>query len=45
MAYFKNRGKVLQDLVLSHTKTKLGTINELLKVLSDYTNLKTLALC
>lgn len=36
LVFFSNKKKVLEELVLSHTKTKLVLINELLKVLSDY---------
>jgi hypothetical protein len=36
LVFFNNKKKVLEELVLSHTKTKLQLINDLLKVLSDY---------
>lgn len=36
LVFFLNKKKVLEELVLSHTKTKLVLINDLLKVLSDY---------
>ena len=35
----------MEELVISQCKTKLNQINDLLKVLSDYSNLKVLALC
>ena len=36
---------ILEELVISQCKTKLSHVNELLKTLSDYYNLKSLAIC
>ena len=46
MKYFENKKTpILEELVISACKTKITQVNEMLKVLSDYNNLKVLAIC
>jgi len=46
MKYFENKkSPILEELVISACKTKITQVNEMLKVLSDYNNLKVLAIC
>ena len=37
--------EIIEEVVISACKTKLSQINQLLKAMSDYTNLTSLALC